>query len=936
MRKHFLILMLMSLLPLAGWAEDISVASIAVGDITYGDAAPTKLFVVWKGETLKWTDGADPDDQYTWNKVIYDDAACTTVSANPLKAGLHYVKIAGVTTEGFSGEAVGSFTVNKAVLTFTLKAGKLDRTFGEGPKALNDDATVDFNIAGYKYGEDAGVLTGKGSKPSYSTSSNNADDYSTATPAKKLTFTGGWIPDNYTITYEGALTIGKLNLTGTATITAWQGDVVYTGKDITPVYTVKDKADGIVLLAGTDYNIVAVHNVGTYTPTISFQGNYSGSIDVAVEKSFKVTPAPITVSTDDIEVTYTSANQANQLAKATTNGFKYSGFVGDDITPAAIAAIKATFTSPTAVAYAGVAVDADDYTLTISGGSGAGNYYFKDYLPANLKIKKAEITVTATDKTKKYATADPGLTWTYAGVQGYSYTISNISASRAAGEDVGTYDITPDVSAATITERGTYYGSVRNVTDNYTFKAVKGTFTIEQGGIIVTIMDDEKFYGEADPSWTAVKGTNYKVTGLQTGDELAAFTITRDAGEAVKAYSLNATVVNPDPVKYETVTVVPGIFTIKKAQLELSCDAFSVKKNATADEKTAALNKSLITVTGINNSDAAADLYDLTWDGGVDFTSDNTDDDGVVATLKATKLITENEVDYTAQDLYEIVTDKTVEPWLVDVTTSFKLIVGEGTATPLAFTSIDPDYATIQAHAGETQNVTLTLSTRKDREVPAGTKHNWAAQTWNTMVLPFEVSVADLSRALGYAIVNRVDKSKTTEGNVMFKLEMDKIPANEPFCVKTTNAIADDYVITFPNKVLIVDGGLNPSVDAGMGYKFVGNYKTFNIDKTKSTFNFLRGDNVKWAHIGEASANTWSCVPFDAYVDLSAAAAPESVIFTFQEIDGSTTAIKNVEASVNDGSAVKTGWYTIDGKKLNAAPAQKGLYIYNGKKYVVK
>ena len=93
---------------------------------------------------------------------------------------------------------------------------------------------------------------------------------------------------------------------------------------------------------------------------------------------------------------------------------------------------------------------------------------------------------------------------------------------------------------------------------------------------------------------------------------------------------------------------------------------------------------------------------------------------------------------------------------------------------------------------------------------------------------------------------------------------------------------------------------------------------------------------MKWAHIGASSANTWSCVPFDAYVDLTAAAAPESVIFTFQEIDGSTTAIKNVEASVNEVNAVKTGWYTIDGKKLNAAPAQKGVYINNGKKVVIK
>ena len=231
--------------------------------------------------------------------------------------------------------------------------------------------------------------------------------------------------------------------------------------------------------------------------------------------------------------------------------------------------------------------------------------------------------------------------------------------------------------------------------------------------------------------------------------------------------------------------------------------------------------------------------------------------------------------------------------------------------------------------------MTITLNNRVTREVPAGTAHPWAKETWNTMVLPFEVTVAELSQQLGYAIVNRVDKSKTTEGNVQFKLEMQSIPANEPFCVKTSAAIPNAKVLTFNDK-LIVDGGMYPSVDAGMGYKFVGAYKNLTIDKDKSTYNFLRGDNVKWAHIGGTSANTWTVVPFDAYVDLSAASAPDMVTFTFQELDGSTTAIKNVEASVNEVNTVKTGWYTINGIKLQSAPVVKGIYIHNGKKVVVK
>jgi hypothetical protein len=32
----------------------------------------------------------------------------------------------------------------------------------------------------------------------------------------------------------------------------------------------------------------------------------------------------------------------------------------------------------------------------------------------------------------------------------------------------------------------------------------------------------------------------------------------------------------------------------------------------------------------------------------------------------------------------------------------------------------------------------------------------------------------------------------------------------------------------------------------------------------------------------------------------------------------------------------ETGWYTLDGRKLNSRPTAKGIYISNGRKMVVK
>ena len=52
-----------------------------------------------------------------------------------------------------------------------------------------------------------------------------------------------------------------------------------------------------------------------------------------------------------------------------------------------------------------------------------------------------------------------------------------------------------------------------------------------------------------------------------------------------------------------------------------------------------------------------------------------------------------------------------------------------------------------------------------------------------------------------------------------------------------------------------------------------------------------------------------------------------------QEYAGSeVTAIRSIEVSPE----TKSHWYTLDGKRLSGKPAQKGIYIHNGKKVVIK
>jgi hypothetical protein len=64
--------------------------------------------------------------------------------------------------------------------------------------------------------------------------------------------------------------------------------------------------------------------------------------------------------------------------------------------------------------------------------------------------------------------------------------------------------------------------------------------------------------------------------------------------------------------------------------------------------------------------------------------------------------------------------------------------------------------------------------------------------------------------------------------------------------------------------------------------------------------------------------------------------APRNITFFFEEIDGSTTAIKSIETDNQSSQQSAEGWYTLNGVKLMSAPTQKGVYIKDGKKVVVK
>ena len=939
MRKHFLLLMLLSLLPMVGWAQTATLGQVAIGEFTYGDAA-LPVPVVKDSEGAILAEGT----HYEVEADAFAEEACTTpVEKQDMQGGTTYWrKITGKGAYLGQSKAV-YFTAKKKVLTITVNTAFNRAYLGTvepviavpGDLAYAGLATAapysdnEADIAGTT--DITGTLTytyaGYG-KPSYNGgeypiafSGLTSNQYDIQYTAKNFTITG-------TPVVVGDLAVKA----GTAFADQTYKGTAFVPADLTGLVLTYQGAE---LVQGTDFDIAkgtkdgwTTVAGGPYDYTVNFKGNYSGTAPDFGQ--FNIVAAPLSVDIANFNIYYDAAehNDNAGLGKTTPADFKWYGFAAADV--AGKDALIAGFTAPTIAINNkdAKAKNAGTYDLKLSAAATpvGSNYTVVNYLnTGKLTIDPLEITVKADNKTKGPGEADPAWTFTTTPALpgGDAIVAGSITFTRPEGNVVGqSYELTPDFSKVQVKNGGT------DVTANYTWKAgtPKGTLTVQKGMLTITILDQDKFYGDDDPATIAApEEDNYIVSGLVEGDEITSLTLVKswtddsDAGNFI----LDGTAEYTGKDHYTGVTIVPGIFTIKKAPLTVTLPIQWVDAVAPATAETQ-LTKEGIVIDGFKKGETVANQYNLTLKAGLPETAGQLNDqtalDGYILTLEAA-----------AWKNYAINGAQTI---------AGKLIVGTGDATPLALDANADQFAAITAANGETKTVNITL--RRNQTI-GGKERAWKKAIWNCMVLPFDVTVPEISIAFGYAIVNVVDPANTTEGNVKFKLEMlNTIPANTPFFLKTFDDVADDYVATFLLKEIKAPETAYPSVKASsdeIGYKFVGAYDTKTITgNNEEHLRFRLGNVDAWNNIGNGSAATWDIVPFNAYMDLGATAGAREVVFTFEELDGSTTSIRSIDLEKADSAAGTNadGWYNLNGVKMQGAPTQKGIYIKDGKKVVLK
>ena len=218
--------------------------------------------------------------------------------------------------------------------------------------------------------------------------------------------------------------------------------------------------------------------------------------------------------------------------------------------------------------------------------------------------------------------------------------------------------------------------------------------------------------------------------------------------------------------------------------------------------------------------------------------------------------------------------------------------------------------------------------------VPAG--------EWRTFVLPFDITPLDFCNATGikkYCIFNKLTSANASTNTVRFSLEQKNLPANTPFLVKVaklTDATDEEGFdlddVTFAGRTIAAYQE-NPTATVSQA-KFIGSWVDKNIEggDNKMWWDNASGNFVAATKGGVAKAFPNFC--FHAYLVLDESFNANEARILVEEADGSITAINYVTGEQQNFA--KGAWYTINGVKVNGIPTEKGIYINNGKKVVIK
>lgn len=225
---------------------------------------------------------------------------------------------------------------------------------------------------------------------------------------------------------------------------------------------------------------------------------------------------------------------------------------------------------------------------------------------------------------------------------------------------------------------------------------------------------------------------------------------------------------------------------------------------------------------------------------------------------------------------------------------------------------------TDQVSLSESTDNAAVISSNKGKTVDISLSRTLVADKWNTFCVPFDIDLTD-GKLNGVEV--RVMEFMSVESNIMCFGTTNKIMAGEAYLIKPLNESITNPIL--PNVTISSE---EPKTSDTGNYSFVGVYSPKSFDEQASKVSlFINGS----AKLSRPKVNS-TMKGMRAYF----ACASEQAASAQLQLGGELTGVASIVSDVDeDGNIYNLNGVCI-GKDIKGL--SKGLYIKNGKKFVVK
>ena len=168
------------------------------------------------------------------------------------------------------------------------------------------------------------------------------------------------------------------------------------------------------------------------------------------------------------------------------------------------------------------------------------------------------------------------------------------------------------------------------------------------------------------------------------------------------------------------------------------------------------------------------------------------------------------------------------------------------------------------------------------------------------------------------------------------RTDTQMLHANMPYVYKPKEAVTD-YAFTTENTVMKAKQTDEIATMQTMEdtYTLYGTYEPTTATAQDPFYYVNTSGSLSLGNNGTVTVGAFRWIMrVESKFGKSSNAAYTRTISFFDGENDETTDIKNAQWSMVDGQSGI--WYTLDGRKLDGKPSRAGVYIYNGKKVVIK